>query len=224
MIIRSLAAIISLALIGCGSGEDFRSSSHSGIYSFSRISSTWDYSQWPWLSRVKRDIPMTEAEGKKFYSVFIWFTKNETLFRAAIKDGYDSVPWARSAPCATTTSAVLEHSMERAGFTEIANLFGQHDKFGPTHNVEIALYRIGWNYWPKSHWKSQVSIGLLDGRFVFHGTPKHSGHIYTIFSEINEKYDLIGDNGGYNHQYRGRNWEIGTEGFWLPPGVKPERR
>jgi hypothetical protein len=167
---------------------------------------------------------LTEAEGKKFYEVFLEFTKNEAMFKAAIKDGYDSVPWARSAPCATTTSAVLEHSMRKAGFKEISDMFGKHDKFGPTHNVEIALYRLGWNYWPKSNWKSQVSIGLLGGRFVFHVTPKHSGHIYTIFSEIDEKYDLIGDNGGYNHKYRAPGWESGTEGFWLPPGVKPERR
>jgi hypothetical protein len=223
--IRLLFVFISVFLVSCGSpAVETQTDKPVTVNGLAAIQTNWDYSQWPWLKDVKRDMPMNKEEGTAFYLEFVKFVKDEAAFRAAIKDGYDSVPWAQSAPCATTTSAVLEHSMKKAGFTEIAAIFGKHDKFGPTHNVEIVLYRLGWNYWPKANWKSQIAIGLLGGRYVFHGTPKHSGHIYTVFSEIDEKYDYIGDNGGYNHKYKAPGWEAGTEGFWLPPGEEPNPR
>lgn len=188
--------------------------------------SGWDYSQWPWLDSAKRDYAMTDTEGQQYYQIMTVFVRNEAAFKKAIKDGYDSVPWAQSAPCATTTSAVLEHSLRAAQekyggrFSWYANIFGNHENFGPTHNVEIVLYKSGWEYWPLSGYQVQVGIGLLGGRYTWNGTKKHSGHIYTVFGISKDAEILIGDNGGYNHVYRGPGWKAGTEGIWLPPGVE----
>jgi len=184
------------------------------------------YSSLPFLNGKERDKTLTEEKGRYFYEHgIVPLCNNEEKFRKAIKEGYEEVPWARSAPCATTTSAVLEYAFRDAGMPEISTLFNNHDEYGPTHNVEIMLYRLGFSYWLKNTWRSQKgAIGLMAGRYTWRGTPRHSGHIYTIFSEIDEKYDLIGDNTGFNHRYRGPGNEAGTEGFWLPPGVIPERR
>jgi uncharacterized protein (TIGR02594 family) len=189
-------------------------------------SQLFDYSALTFLSSLTRDKNLTAEQSKNFYNNgIVPLCDNKELFNKARSEGYAEVTWAQSAPCATTTSAVLESAFRLAGMPVQAEIFNDHSKFGPTHNVERMLYRLGFNYWLKSKFKSQKgAIGLMAGRYEFHGTPKHSGHIYTIFSEIDAKYDMIGDNGGYNHPYRGEGWEIGTEGFWLPSGIEPQRR
>lgn len=188
--------------------------------------SPFDYSKLPFLQMLSRDKKLTDEQARNFYqNGIVPLCDDRDLFKKAIKEGYDEVPWAQAAPCATTTSAVLEYAFKKANMPTQAEIFNDHSKFGPTHEVEKMLFRLGFNYWLKRDYKSQKgAIGLLAGRYTFHGTEKHSGHIYTIFSEIDAKYDQIGDNGGYDHPYRGEGWEIGTEGFWLPSGIIPQRR
>jgi Bacterial SH3 domain len=188
--------------------------------------SPFDYSKFPFLRTLTRDKRLTAEQSKNFYiKGIVPLCDDKTQFNKARTEGYVEVEWAQAAPCATTTSAVLEFAFRLAGMPSEEQIFNDHSKFGPTHEVEKMLYRLGFNYWLKRSHKSQKgAIGLLAGRYTFHGTEKHSGHIYTIFSEIDEKYDRIGDNGGYDHPYRGEGWEIGTEGFWLPSGIVPQRR
>lgn len=187
---------------------------------------SFDYASLPFLQSLTRDKKLTEAQSKDFYETgIVPLCDNRELFKKAINEGYIEVPSAQYAPCATTTSAVLEAAFRLTEMSEQAALFNNHANFMPTHSVEMMLYRLGFNYWLKKDFKSQKgAIGLLAGRATSHGVRKHSFHIYTIFSEIDKKFDLIGDNGGYNHEYRGEGYGAGTEGFWLPSSITPQQR
>jgi hypothetical protein len=174
---------------------------------------------------------MTPSAGKKVYQALVEFTKEEQMFRIVRKDAYDSVPWARSAPCAVTMSALLEYAFDRADLVKERDIFSRHDKFGPTINVEYMLYRMGWDYWSLKDNKPTVGVGLLNDRATWHGIPNHSGHIYLVFGARQQidsiQYDkdlLIGDNSVFNKPYRGSGYQVGTEGIWLPPGITPQPR
>lgn len=187
---------------------------------------SFDYSGLQFLQPLTRDKKMTVAESKNFYeNGIVPLCDNRELFNKARTEGYSEVAWAQSAPCATVTSAVLEAAFRLAGMPDQERIFNDHSKYGPTHEIEKMLYRLGFNYWLKKDFQAQKgAIGLLAGRYLWHGTPKHSGHVYTIFSEIDKKYDLIGDNGGYNYKYQGEGFAVGTEGFWLPLEISPQSR
>lgn len=180
------------------------------------------------LEFIAVDKKLTDAESNAFYAAIKQICDDKIAFQAAIKEGINEIPvdWS---PCASTTSAVLEAAFRRGNLDNLAQIFNNHQNYGPTHEVEKMLFRLGFKYWLKKDYISQKgAIGLMEGRTIWHGTQKHSNHIYTIFKESDKKYDLIGDNGGYNHIYRetyeGVTRNVTTEGFWLPHTIIPTRR
>jgi hypothetical protein len=130
-------------------------------------------------------------------------------------------------PCATVNSQVLEFAARKAGLNWVADLFENPRQYGPTHNNEIQLRTLGWNYFLKTEYVAPPgAVGVWD-RYNFYGFPGHAGHIFIIFQDGGVgNGDLVGDNTRrsgdlHGHQYRmpGK-----TVGFWLPPGIYPKRR
>jgi hypothetical protein len=181
--------------------------------------SDWNYDQWNWLNGVKRDLALTTEEGKKVNKALQEFSNEEHMIVVARQDAYDSVPWARYAPCAVTMSAILEYVFDRAGLAKQRDIFTYHDKFASTYQVERMLYRMGWEFWPLSKYEVQVGVGLADDRADWDGYQMVSGHIYMAIKEVDSKV-IIADNSIFREVYR---WNE-TEGVWLPPGITPKEK
>jgi hypothetical protein len=173
---------------------------------------------------------LTEDEGRRlFFEGYVPMVEtantpspSSSEFEHAIQEGRVVEP-----PCATTTSQVLEHVAAKAGFDWIATVFANPNNYWPTHNIEVQLQQLGWNYYLKSEYVAPpASVGAWD-RYTFDKIPGHTGHIFTIFKDggLNGP-DLVGDNTRrsgelHGHPYRA---EGKTVGFWLPPGVYPHKR
>lgn len=167
---------------------------------------------------------LSESDGRRLFFLGMHAqASTKASFYSAQRDGLiDPI-----APCAQATSSVLEEAAKKASLTKVARIFSDHKgDFSPTHNVEIAMRDLGFQYYLKKKYKApRGAIGLLAGRGPFHGTPNHSYHIYSIYEDNGVgKLDMINDDGGFAHIYEGPGAGAGTEGFWLPPGVYPIKR
>jgi hypothetical protein len=173
---------------------------------------------------------MTEDEGRAFYFdglLRLVETANtpspdSSEFEKAIDAGRIVEP-----PCATTNSQVMKAAAIKAKQQWVATLFENPHNYYPTHNNEYQLYLMGWNYYLKAEYIAPpASIGMWD-RYVFTGLPGHSGHVYVIFKDGGLKGpDLIGDNTRQKDELHGHPYRMpgSTQGFWLPPGVYPNKR
>lgn len=180
----------------------------------------------------KINTKLTEEEGRKLYFRGILIltqqanqpTSAKSLFGQAIKDGD-----IYSAPCASTTSQVLEYSARNAGLIEIEKLFAKPSNYAPTHNVEIAMQKLGFYYYDKKEYVAPpASIGVWS-RYTWNGVKGHAGHIFTIFKDMgvgSNIKDLVGDNTRRSSEYHGHPYRMDgqTVGFWLPPGIYPLKR
>lgn len=174
------------------------------------------------LKDVKVDHGMTIEDGRKMYESMVAFVEDRNAFVTTIYKA--EKPEYGSAQCAVTTSAVLEAELNRCGLSILANLFSKSerdkDHFALTHQVEIMLRRLGWFYWLRKDFIGKKgAICMMSGRYDFAGCKQHSGHVYSLYEDRYPENDMICDNGGYKHIYSNK-----TEGFWLPPGVVPEKR
>jgi len=172
---------------------------------------------------------MTEREGREFYfESMVRLVRNannpspsHSEFGRAIDEGRVVNP-----PCATTNSQVMKRAFINAGMVEFAKLFDNPHNYYPTHNNEYQLKLLGWNYFLKSEYIAPLgSVGMWD-RYTFDKIPGHSGHIFIMFKDGNGGPDLVGDNTCKSGEDHGHPYRMPgeTHGFWLPPGVYPERR
>lgn len=150
-----------------------------------------------------------QAKSKKLF--------NEALSRCVIPS------WAASAPCAVTTSQILEEAAIKAGNKRVETIFKDETKYGPTHNVEIQMRNLGWHYYLKTKYVAPCGAIGMWSRYTWNGWPQHSGHIYTIVIDKGPdgRQDTIADNAGWGHLYTPSGI---CEGFWLPQGVYPKLR
>lgn len=179
----------------------------------------FDYSTWDWPAETERDLmPAEESkDGEKILAALASTTERQ--LNIARDDVYYSVPWARSAPCAVTMSAVLEFAFDRAGLYKERDIFTRHANFGVTIHIEKMLYRMGWDYWPLSRFEPMAGgVGLEDNREDWLDWKLVSGHIYFV-SAVENGVILISDNARYRKPYH-----ADTEGIWLPRGVVPKAR
>ena len=172
---------------------------------------------------VKSDVCMSNNQGIKFYSEgTLRIVDNKLLFSQIVNNSTKAD--YGSAQCAITIAGILEAEFNAAGLMDFGKIFSKEnrsaDKFALTHQIEIALRRMGWVYYlSKDFVAFKGAIGLMAGRYNFGGSKDHSGHVYTIFEDKYPEHDIICDNGGYAHVYAYK-----TEGFWLPPGMSPKKR
>jgi hypothetical protein len=169
--------------------------------------------------------PLTEAEGRDLYFLgLIPQASSRAAFKAAAMHHGAFPSWARSAPCAYSSSEVLESAGEKAGLDSVVDHFEHHDDQAVTHAVEIQLRNLGWTYYRKTDYLApRGAIGMWS-RYTFSGWKQHSGHVYTILVDNGPdgRADRIADNeGNYDHVYTPSGKCVG---FWLPPGVYPRRR
>lgn len=173
---------------------------------------------------------MTEDEGRQLYFegyLPLVETANTPSpstsdFERAIRDGLVVEP-----PCSTTTSQVLEHAAIKGGFDWVAYVFANPHHYYPTHNNEVQLQLLGWNYYLKSTYIAPpASVGAWD-RYTFDKIPGHTGHIFTMFKDGGpDGPDMVGDNTRRSTDQHGHPYRMPgkTQGFWLPPGVYPIKR
>ena len=101
-----------------------------------------------------------------------------------------------SAACASTTAALFIKIKEKYNF-DFLPMFTKPVDFPLTHQIERALWHLGFNYVDaKSYIPQQGDIGCVERYFFVE--PNHTGHIFVVGKDMGyEEPDYIYDNVGY---------------------------
>lgn len=180
-------------------------------------------------ARTLKPHPMTEEQGQRLYfDGMLPIASSKEAFKAVSPTYKDTPDWAKGAPCSYSAAMRMEAAYRKAGQPQLADHFKNTDNFGPTHNLEIEMRNMGFNYYPKKDYVAPKGAIGCWSRYTFPPQnptwEQHTGHVYTILEDKGPdgKKDMIADNNGaYNHVYGNPGK---CEGFWLPPGVYPQRR
>jgi lysozyme family protein len=182
------------------------------------------YKRFLHLVNVKKDWALSADDSKKLWDALVAQANDKTAFNKRVALGVQ--PSYGNAQCATTTASVIEGAAIAAGLTKVASIFDKDEReknqlFALTHQIEIALRRLGFTMWDKKLYVApRGAICMMAGRYNFAGCKQHSGHVYTMNTDQGpDSKDIINDNGGFQHLYA--NY---TESFFLPAGITPVTR
>jgi lysozyme family protein len=188
------------------------------------VAETDFYKKLTHLVDVKKDWLMSNDDSKKLWDALVAQANDKAAFNKRVSLGVQ--PSYGAAQCATTTASVIEGAAIAAGLTQVASMFDKDEReknqrFALTHQIEIALRRLGFTMWDKKLFIApRGAICMMVGRYNFAGVKQHSGHVYTMNTDKGpDAKDIINDNGGFEHLYG----EF-TESFFLPAGIVPEAR